>query len=115
MRHTIITLLSLLTTTAQAQQPNLNDPALNGVELDFIKLAAANRVGVYADLTYWNFLAVRYHGWRRRHTQHHTTRRTYLLVVWQQSFRTGVGKQTTQGSTEQPASQRRHDTGGRRD
>lgn len=73
MRHTIITLLSLLTTTAQAQQPNLNDPALNGVELDFIKLAAANRVGVYADLTYWNFLAVRYHGWNGGDGTHSTT------------------------------------------
>ena len=64
MKKYITTLIALTTlTVTQAQEIDLNQEAISDLELDFQAAALSNKVAIYADLTYWNFFAVRYRGW----------------------------------------------------
>lgn len=54
----------LIGSKASAQKTDLRQEALKGIELDYRENAAGSaNCEVYSDLTYWNFFAVRYHGW----------------------------------------------------
>ncbi|MBQ8046844.1 MAG: DUF5005 domain-containing protein [Prevotella sp.] len=64
MKKYLIALTALMAASAGAQEIDLTQEAISDIELDYKGAAVtSNRVGVYSDLTYWNFFAVRYRGW----------------------------------------------------
>ena len=49
---------------SEAQQIDLTQEGLEGIELDYVGSANANgKTGIYRDLTYWNRFGVRFRGW----------------------------------------------------
>ena len=54
----------MLGSKASAQKTDLRQETLKGIELDYRETSAGSSDSeVFSDLTYWNFFAVRYHGW----------------------------------------------------
>ena len=70
------------TLTLHAQQIDLADAALKGIELEYLGNVVQNKkVELYSDITYWNRLGVRFRGWRHRWTDNTLARWECVLVV----------------------------------